>query len=104
MQVRESRGQSPSYSRNFQKLGKELMSVDEIAVMDGGKCILQVRGERPFLSDKFDIMKHKNYRQLADFSDKNLFNVEKFLSTKLKLKPDDDYDVFEFDLSDEQPE
>ena len=68
--------------------------------MDGGKCILQVRGERPFLSDKFDIMKHKNYRLLADFSDKNLFNVEKFLSTKLKLKPDDNYDVFEFDISD----
>ena len=72
--------------------------------MDGAKCILQVRGERPFLSRKYDIMKHKNYKLLSDFSDKNLFNVEKFLSTKLKLKPDDVYDVIEVDLSGETPD
>ena len=74
---------------------------DEIAVMDGGKCILQLRGERPFFSSKYDIMKHKNYRLLADDNKKNIFDVEKFLSANLKLKPDDVYDVFEIDLSNE---
>ena len=93
-------GNSPSQGQNFQKLGKELMTVDEIAVMDGNKCIMQLRGERPFLSRKYDITQHKNYRLLADYSKKNLFDVEKFLSTELKLKPDDVYDIFEIDLSD----
>jgi len=94
-------GNSPSQGQNFQKLGKELMTVDEIAVMDGNKCIMQLRGERPFLSRKYDITQHKNYRLLADYSKKNLFNVEKYLSTELKLKPDDVYDVIEIDLSNE---
>ena len=96
-----TKGNSPSHGQNFQKLGKDLMTVDEIAVMDGGKCILQVRGERPFLSRKYDITQHKNYKLLADSSDKNIFDVEKFLSTTLKLKPDDVCDVFEIDLSNE---
>ena len=94
-------GNSPSHGQNFQKLGKDLMSVDEIAVMDGSKCILQVRGERPFISRKYDITAHKNYKYLADSDDRHIFNVEKYLSTKLKLKPDDVYDVFEIDLSQE---
>ena len=97
-------GNQKSHGQNFQKLGKDLMSVDEIAVMDGGKCILQVRGERPFLSRKYDITKHPNYRYLADFDPRNTFNVEKYLSTQLKLKPDDVFEVTEIDLSDEPPE
>ena len=96
-----TKGNSPSHGQNFQKLGKDLMSVDEISVMDGSKCILQVRGERPFLSRKFDIMKHKNYKLLADANDKNLFDVDSYLSTELKLKANDVYDTFEVDLSKE---
>ena len=96
-----TKGTQESHGQNFQKLGKELMTVDEIAVMDGGKCIMQLRGERPFISRKYDITQHKNYKLLADANDKNLFDVDKFLSTKLKLKPDDVYDVFEIDLSKE---
>jgi type IV secretion system protein VirD4 len=96
-----TKGNSPSHGQNFQKLGKELMTVDEIAVMDGGRCIMQLRGERPFLSRKYDITAHKNYKLLADWNKKNIFDVEKFLSTKLKLKPDDVYDVYEVDLSEE---
>jgi type IV secretion system protein VirD4 len=97
-----TKGNSPSHGQNFQKLGKDLMSVDEIAVMDGSKCIMQLRGERPFMSRKYDITQHKNYKLLADSSSKNIFDVDKFLSTKLKLKPDDVYDVFEIDLSTEE--
>ena len=82
----DTRGNSPSYGLNYQKTGKELMSQDEIAVMDGGKCIMQLRGVRPFFSDKFDITKHKRYKELSDFDEKNLFDVEAFLSTKLKMK------------------
>ena len=96
-----TRGNSPSYGQNFQRLGKELMSVDEIAVMDGSQCILQIRGERPFLSKKFDIEKHKNYKYLADFDKKHTFDVQKYLSTKLTLKPNDIYDVLELDISNE---
>ena len=96
-----TKGNSPSHGQNYQKIGKDLMTVDEIAVMDGAKCILQVRGERPFLSNKYDITKHKNYKLLADSSKKNLFDLENHLSTILKLKPDDVYDVFEMDLSNE---
>jgi len=96
-------GQQKSHGQNFQKLGKELMSVDEIAVMDGSKCILQVRGERPFISRKYNIEKHPNYKYLADFDKKNTFNIEEYLSTRLKLKPDDVYRVIEIDLSDEPP-
>ena len=77
------------------------MSVDEIAVMDGEKCILQLRGVRPFFSKKYDITKHKNYKLLADYSNKNKFDVSKYISTNLKLKPNDVYDVFEIDLSKE---
>ena len=91
----ESRGRETSHSLNYQKLGKELMSQDELAVMDGGKCILQLRGVRPFLSDKYDITKHPNYPYTADADPKNAFDIEAFLSTRLKLKPNEVYDVYE---------
>jgi len=97
----DTRGTQRSYGLNYQKLGKELMSMDELAVMDGGKCILQLRGVRPFLSDKYDITKHPNYRYLSDYNKRNTFDIEKYLSTKLKLKPDEVYDVYEIDLTDE---
>ena len=93
----ESRGRETSHSLNYQKLGKELMSQDELAVMDGGKCILQLRGVRPFLSDKYDITKHPNFKYTADASDKNTFDIEAFLSTRLKLKPNEVCDVYEVD-------
>ena len=93
----ESRGRETSHSLNNQKLGKELMSQDELAVMDGGKCILQLRGVRPFLSDKYDITKHPNYPYTADADPKNAFDIEAFLSTRLKLKPYEVYDVYEVD-------
>ena len=91
----ESRGQSQSYSMNYQKLGHDLMSMDELAVMDGSKCIVQVRGVRPFLSDKYDLTQHPNYKYTADADKKNWFDVEKYLSHKLVLKPDDEYEVIE---------
>ena len=97
----ESRGREVSHSLNYQKLGKELMSVDELAVMDGGKCILQLRGVRPFFSSKYDITKHPNYKYLSDADERNAFNIEKYLSTQLKPKPDEVYDVYEVDVSDE---
>ena len=93
----ENRGREKSYSLNYQKLGKELMSQDEIAVMDGGKCILQLRGVRPFFSDKYDITKHPFYKYLSDYHPKNAFDIERFLSTKLKLRPEDVYEIYEFD-------
>ena len=96
----ESRGRETSRSTNFQKLGKELMSVDELAVMDGRKCILQLRGVRPFLSDKYDITQHPNYRYLSDADSKNTFDIERFLKRRLKLKSDEQYDVFEVNVSD----
>jgi type IV secretion system protein VirD4 len=92
-----SRGNSPSYSQNTQKLGKELMSIDELAVMDGMKCILQLRGVRPFLSDKFDITKHKHYRHLSDANPKNAFDIGKFVKRKLKVNPDEKYSYFEYE-------
>ena len=95
----ESRGREVSHSLNYQKLGKELMSVDELAVLDGSKCILQLRGVRPFLSNKFDITQHKNYRYLSDANPKNEFDIEKFLSHRLKPKQDEAYNVFEVDVS-----
>ena len=73
------------------------MSQDEIAVMDGGKCIMQLRGVRPFFSDKFDITRHRRYKELSDFDSKNAFDIEAFLSTRLKLKPNEVYDVYEVD-------
>jgi type IV secretion system protein VirD4 len=91
----ESRGRERSHSLNYQKLGKELMSQDELAVMNGGKCILQLRGVRPFLSDKYDITKHPNYKYLSDANPKNAFDIEKFLSTKLKLKSEEEFEVFD---------
>ena len=91
----ESRGREVSHSLNYQKLGKELMSQDELAVLNGGKCILQLRGVRPFLSDKYDITKHPNYKYLSDANPKNAFDIEKFLSTKLKLKPEEEFEVFD---------
>jgi type IV secretion system protein VirD4 len=80
-------------------LGKDLASVDELSVLDGGKCILQLRGVRPFLSDKYDITKHPNYKYLSDYDPRNAFHIEKFLSTKLKPKPDDVFNTYSVDLS-----
>ena len=97
----ESRGREVSHSLNYQKLGKDLMDVDELAVLDGGKCILQLRGVRPFLSDKFDITRHPNYKFLADCDKKNAFDLERFLSTKLKPKSTEVYDVYEVDVSED---
>lgn len=97
----ESRGRETSHSLNYQKLGKELLSIDELAVLDGGKCILQLRGVRPFLSDKYDITRHPNYKYLADADKKNAFDIERFLSTRLQPKPDEVYDVYEVDVSGE---
>ena len=93
----ESRGRETSHSLNYQKLGRELMSVDDLATLDGGKCILQVRGLRPFLSDKYDITKHPNYKYLSDADPKNTFDVEKYMSHRLKLKAGEEYDVYEID-------
>ena len=97
----ESRGREVSHSLNYQKLGKDLATVDELAVLDGSKCILQIRGVRPFLSAKFDITKHKNYKYLSDADPRNEFNIEKYLSTQLKPKPEEVYDVYEVDVSEE---
>lgn len=94
-----TKGTQESHGQNFQKLGKELASIDELAVLDGSKCILQLRGVRPFLSDKYDITKHPNYKYLSDFDKKNAFNIERFLSTKLKLKPGEKFEAFEIDTS-----
>jgi len=99
----ESRGRELSHSLNYQKLGKALMDVDELAVMDGGKCILQLRGVRPFLSDKFDITQHPLYKYLADHDKKNAFDIARFLSTRLKPRPNEVCDVFEVDVSEEDP-
>jgi len=95
----ESRGRETSHSLNFQKLGKELASVDELAVLDGGKCILQLRGVRPFLSDKYDITKHPNYKYLSDADPRNAFDIEKFLSAQMKPRPEEVYEVFEIDAA-----
>ena len=96
----ESRGRETSHSLNYQKLGKELASVDEFAVLDGGKCILQLRGVRPFLSAKYDITKHPMYKFLSDYDEKNVFDIEKYLSTKLHPKPTEEYDLYEIDAAD----
>ena len=96
----ESRGREVSHSLNYQKLGKSLMSVDELAVMDGGKCILQLRGVRPFLSDKYDITSHPNYKYLSDSNKKNAFDIEKYLSRQLKLRLEEEYEAFEVSISD----
>ena len=98
----ESRGRETSHSLNYQKLGRELMSVDDLATLDGGKCILQLRGLRPFLSDKYDITKHPNYKYLSDADKRNTFDVEKYMSRRLKLKADEEYDVYEIDETDDE--
>ena len=100
----ESRGRETSHSLNYQKLGRELMSQDELAVMDGGKCILQLRGVRPFLSNKYDITKHPNYKYTSDFDKKNALDIERFLSHRLRLKPDTVCEVYEADPSGSLPD
>ena len=91
----DTRGNSPSYGMNYQKLGKELMSRDELAVMNGSKCVLQLRGVRPFLSNKYDITQHPNYKYTSDYDKKYTFDIEKYLNRRMKLKADDEYDVIE---------
>lgn len=93
--IGESRGRETSHSLNYQKLGKSLLTVDELEVLDGGKCILQLRGVRPFLSDKYDITKHPNYKYLSDANPRNAFDIEKYLSTRLVPKADEVYEVFD---------
>ena len=93
----DTRGNSPSYGTSFQKLGHELLSRDEIAVLDGGKCILQLRGVRPFLSDKYDLTQHPNYKLTSDYDPKNTFDIEKYLNRKEKIYPDDEFIVVDAD-------
>ena len=93
----ESRGREKSHSLNYQKLGKDLATIDELAVLDGSKCILQLRGVRPFLSDKYDLTQHPNYKLTSDYDPKNAFDIEKFLNHRLKLKANDVYDVVNVD-------
>lgn len=95
----DTRGTSRSYGINYQKTGKELMSRDELAVMDGGKCILQLRGVRPFFSDKFDITKHKRYCELSDSDERLAFDIEKYVSRRLVLRKDEPVEIFEADVS-----
>lgn len=97
----DTRGQNRSYGLNYQKTGKELMSKDELAVMDGSKCILQLRGVRPFLSDKFDITRHKRYKELADYDKKNEFDVEKYLSHRLRLTENTEFEMWEVTVTEE---
>ena len=93
----DTRGNSPSYGTNYQKLGHELMSRDELAVLDGGKCILQLRGVRPFLSDKYDLTQHPNYKLTSDYDPKNALDIEKFLNRKEKIHPDDTFIMVDAD-------
>ncbi len=90
----ETKGNSPSFGKNYQKLGKDLMSMDELAVMDGSLCVLQLRGVRPFLSKKYDITKHPLYKQLADYDKRNAFDVQKYLSTGLRIRAEDEFEVY----------
>ena len=93
----DTRGNSPSYGTSFQKLGHELLSRDELAVLDGGKCILQLRGVRPFLSDKYDLTQHTNYKLTSDYDPKNTFEIEKYLNRKEKINPNDEFVVIDAD-------
>ena len=93
----DTRGNSPSYGTNYQKLGHELLSRDELAVLDGGKCILQLRGVRPFLSDKYDLTQHPNYKLTSDYNPKNTFDIEKYLNRKEKIHPGDEFIVMDAD-------
>lgn len=97
----DTRGTSQSYGLNYQKTGKELMSRDELAVMDGNKCILQLRGVRPFLSNKYDITKHKRYKELSDADKRNAFDVEKYLEHKLIFSQDTEFEVYEVNVTEE---
>lgn len=98
----DTRGQSRSYGLNYQKTGKELMTKDELAVMDGGKCILQLRGVRPFYSKKFDITAHKRYKELSDFNKKNAFDVDQYLRCKLRMRADDEVEIFEIEVDSDE--
>ena len=98
----DTRGTNRSYGLNYQKTGKELMTKDELAVMDGGKCIMQLRGVRPFFSNKYDITKHKRYKYLSDYDSKLAFDIEKYMSHKLVLKKDDPIEVVDIDLSEDE--
>ena len=98
----DTRGTNRSYGLNYQKTGKELMTKDELAVMDGGKCIMQLRGVRPFFSNKYDITKHKRYKYLSDYDPKLAFDIEKYMSHKLVLKKDDPIEVVDIDLSEDE--
>ena len=93
----DTRGNSPSYGTTFQKIGHELLSRDELAVLDGGKCILQLRGVRPFLSDKYDLTQHPNYKLTSDYDPKNTFDIEKYLNRKEKINPNDEFVVIDAD-------
>ena len=93
----DTRGNSPSYGTTFQKMGHELLSRDELAVLDGGKCILQLRGVRPFLSDKYDLIQHPNYKLTSDYDPKNIFDIEKYLNRKTKINPNDEFVVIDAD-------
>ena len=93
----DTRGNSPSYGTTFQKMGHELLSRDELAVLDGGKCILQLRGVRPFLSDKYDLTQHPNYKLTSDYDPKNIFDIEKYLNRKTKINPNDEFVVIDAD-------
>ena len=93
----DTRGNSPSYGTTFQKMGHELLSRDELAVLDGGKCILQLRGVRPFLSDKYDLTQHPNYKLTSDYDPKNIFDIEKYLNRKTKIHPGDEFIVVDAD-------
>ena len=98
----DTRGNNRSYGINYQKTGKDLMTKDELAVMDGGKCILQLRGVRPFFSDKYDIEKHKRYRELSDFNPKQAFDIEKYMSHRLVLKKNEPAEIHEISLTAEE--
>ena len=98
----DTRGTSQSYGLNYQKTGKELMSRDELAIMDGNKCILQLRGVRPFFSNKYDITKHKRYKELADADTRNAFDVEKYLEHKLTFSKDTEFDIFRIDVTEDE--
>ena len=93
----DTRGNSPSYGTTFQKMGHELLSRDELAVLDGGKCILQLRGVRPFISDKYDLTQHPNYKLTSDYDPKNTFDIEKYLNRKEKIHPGDEFIVVDAD-------
>ena len=97
----DSRGTSRSYGINYQKTGKELMTKDELAVMDGGKCILQLRGVRPFFSEKYDITRHRRYKELSDYNPANTFDVERFVNHKFQMKQTDQVEIFDIGLTTE---